>query len=81
MKNLTGTYQFPQFTGEIVNPTMEVISKTFVYASDITQVAVKLSVSGASFGVVLEATNAQGGSQALTAIEAWAETQLNNYKI
>jgi len=60
---------------------MEVISKTFRYADSVTEVYVKLSVTGAEFGVILEATNAQGGSQALPAIETWTEQQLNAYKI
>lgn len=81
MKNLIGTYQFPQFEGEIIDPVMQLKHKSFDYDNNITQVFVKLSSGNTSFGVMLEAVNAQGGALAIVAAENWAESQLEQYKI
>lgn len=79
---LNGTYVFPQFTAEIVNPTLTVISKKFRYSDNMTSVEIELSVDDATFGVTIEAPNVQGGSQALPAITNFVEQYLNdNHKI
>lgn len=79
---ITGTYVFPQFNVQIINPSLTVISKRYVYASDLTEVEIKLTTSTAEFGVIISATNAQGGSQNIQAITQWVENYLdNNHKI
>jgi uncharacterized protein YxjI len=79
--NLTETYVFPQFNLEIVNPTLTIISKSFRYADNDTEISFTLEVTGAKYGATINATNANGGTATLNQIETWLVNKLDQYKI
>ncbi len=76
---LNGKYTFPRFNVEIENPTLSVISKKYRFDNNMTSVEISLEIPGGKFGVIIESTNAQGGSQALPAITNWVESYLDQY--
>lgn len=78
---LTGTYKLPQFSLEITNPELTVKSKKFIFDSEITEVDFMLSVTGATYGGIISAPNANGGSANINSIEQFVKNELEQYKI
>lgn len=74
------TYKFENFTGTIVNPTIEVVSVSDNLNTKTCSVSVKLTTDSASFGVSLSGfTYADTWEDA--DITDWVNTKLQEYAL
>lgn len=73
-------YQFTQFTGTIVDPTVEVVSVNDNIVNKTCSVDIKLTNSGGEYGLSLSGfTYADTWEDA--DIEAWVSSELQNYAL
>lgn len=75
------TYRFPQFSVDLVDPTMTVVKATYQIGGETGSVSVELSTASAKlFGVRFDGFPNEGAWGDADVLE-WANEQLETYRI